>query len=108
MKILCTPPRAGKTTAAIQLAAKEDAYIVCIDHPSAWATKKQADEMGLTIRFPLTLSELLNKSVYKFQDQKYVIDNADLILQHLCGGRAIFASITALPKIPPWMKELMK
>jgi len=94
MKIISQPRRSGKTTAAIKLVAKHGAYIVVLDHRRAYLVAQQAEALGLHINFPLTLAELLNKSVHGFSRQKYIFDGADDMLQGLCGGQAIMATLT--------------
>lgn len=91
MKLICKPRRAGKTTEAIIRAAESGAYLIVKNRAEAQRISKQAEEMNLKIRFPVTFDELLKGQMQGSFVRNVVIDNADMLLQAICPGLEIEA-----------------
>ena len=89
---IALPRQRGKTTWAIKLAAKHNAYLVVPNQHAAYAAVDCAKEMGLDIRFPMTFAEFLDgrKSSGMAQNIGFVIDNVDLLVQHMAFYQPVF------------------
>lgn len=83
MNFIIRPRGFGKTTDLIRLAAQNDYYMVVHTQYEADRVFKQAKTMGLTIPFPITYDNFLEKRYAGSNIKGLVIDNADLLLQHL-------------------------
>jgi hypothetical protein len=90
---IALPRQRGKTTWAIMQAAHYNAYLVVPNQNAAYAAVEQAKSMGLDIRFPMTFAEFLDgrKSSGMVHDIGFVIDNIDLLIQHMTFHQPIFA-----------------
>lgn len=92
--------QSGKSTWAIRLAAKEDAVLVVANQNIAKHHISKAKELGLTIRQPILHRDFLSGFSSKMAGQsnvKYVIDDAEFILQQLAWpiGEVVGATMTA-------------
>lgn len=56
-EIIVRGRQGGKTTVLIRIAAETGCYIVCADHRRAWQVARQAEDLGLRVPFPLSVSE---------------------------------------------------
>jgi hypothetical protein len=89
VKFLIRGKMGGKTTEAIKLAAKTEAYLVVGTIQEARAAAMYADKMGTPIRFPVTYDELLQTGMRMSHVRNIVIDDADRFLQKICAGLTI-------------------
>jgi len=88
MKIFATGRRAGKTQVAIGWALEHDSYIVCHSKEEATRVFHLAQDQGVDIHFPITYDELLaNQSGRGVAS--IVIENVDMLLNKLSGGRPV-------------------
>ena len=99
MKLICTPPGGGKTTAMIRMSAEAVAngrivYIVCSSYPVAHKISKRAAKMALDIPFPLTFSEFIAREYRGVRIDGLLIDDADDLLQDMARIPVIAMSIT--------------
>lgn len=87
MQVIQNARQTGKTTKAIQLVADRNGYIVVKDGIEARRVFEQARDLGITINYPVTFSDILQAGIFfkgrKPEDKRVVIDNADLFLQQL-------------------------
>ena len=86
MQILLLEKGQGKTRALIELAAREDLYIVCDTPRRAAQIARDALDANLRINFPITWSEFLGHKFHASGIKGFVIDDADRLLTHLCIG----------------------
>lgn len=73
----------GKTTELIRRAADTGAYIVCTDRRRAWQIAQQAIAAGLTIQFPLTVSEWQERAYHPRGMPGLMFDDLDQILARM-------------------------
>lgn len=64
-------------------AREEVSYIVCIDQQEAYRISQRAQEMGLSIGFPITFDEFRKGEYYSRNIRNFFIDNADYLLRSL-------------------------
>lgn len=83
MRIIKTGRRGGKTTEIIKAADKSGGYIVCANHSECVRVAKQAQELKLSIPFPLTFDEFVSRRFHVPGVRKFHIDNADWLLQFI-------------------------
>lgn len=85
------PRQRGKTTWAIKMAAKHDAYMVVPFERDVLRVTKMAERMGLNIRHPLTIHEFLFRPRLEGMrdDIGYVFDDADLLIQAIARPRIV-------------------
>jgi len=97
--------KAGKTTFLIRKAAKEGGYIVCLSHQECWRVAEAAKDMNLNIAFPITFDDLIERKLHGGNCSPLHIDDADLLLKHLCdrAGTALgTTTFTADLDLDPW------
>jgi hypothetical protein len=80
MKVICRDTGKGKTKKLIELASKEDGYIVCLNHKEAYRISQQAIKMKKEIPFPLTFDEFLNGRFCAGNIKSFYIDDVDMLL----------------------------
>lgn len=78
----------GRTEQLIHLCAEaesqgEISYIICLDQPEARRIFQRADEMGVSIGFPITLREFLTHQYFSRNIKNFYIDNLDHLLRSL-------------------------
>lgn len=83
MKLDYAPRRSGKTTRVIKIASETGAYILTINRTEASRIVKMAEELGLQIRNPVSLEEMISSGMHTGFVKNLVIDNVDMILQRL-------------------------
>lgn len=83
MKIIIKPRRMGKTTELIKQSNKEWKYIVCHSQQEALRIQEQAQRIDIEIPLPITYQEFLKKQYYGRVIRGFLIDNADMLLQHI-------------------------
>lgn len=83
MKLVWRGRRAGKTYDAIKNAAETGSYILVPNRQQAIHVAGQAQEMGLNIRYPVTLQELQDARMSTGFVKNLTIDNLDEILHSL-------------------------
>lgn len=91
MKIIYKKRRAGKTTELINIAANGFYYIICTTTEEAGRVARQAEELGKDIPMPISFDEFVNKRFNPAGIKGFLIDNADLLLQHIAGQTKIEA-----------------
>jgi len=96
MKVITRVRRGGKTTELIKECAKEkgNACIVCLSRKEAERIFYQAEKMKLKIPFPITFDELMQKRYIDKRNQRFYIDNADLLLQSLISSLISMITLT--------------
>lgn len=85
MQFMIRGRQEGKTTEAIRLAAADFLYIVCADLDRVQHVQRMAQEMGLSIPFPLTFDEFVGARFYGRGITGFVIEDAETLLQRLAG-----------------------
>lgn len=87
--ILISGRQTGRTTELIRWAAEEQKYplgrmrfIVCMSQREAIRIFRVAEDMGLSIRFPVTWREMMEWNP-RFRDAEFGIDNLSLMLPQL-------------------------
>jgi hypothetical protein len=90
MQIVNKARAMGKTTEAIKKAHETGAYMICLDRQEALRLSKQAEDMNMPIRFPVTWEEFLHSGKLKGSHvRNVVIDNADEIFLRMFSGLKI-------------------
>lgn len=90
MKIIRADRGQGKTTELIKKSNEEWKYIICASKRRANNIVKIADEMGLDIPYPITISELPLSKGQKMDG--VLIDDIEDILQYLIGKRVDYVT----------------
>lgn len=67
--------------------------MVCQDRRAVSNTVQMANDMGMSIRFPITFYEFINKEYYGKNIKGFVIDDADVLIQHLTSIRVCAAAV---------------
>src|SRR3954471_17018905 len=88
MKVIYSPRKSSRTTRLIEMCAEKErlgelSYIVVENHRQAWAIAQKAQEMGLTIGFPITFYEFMRREWNGVHIKHFFIDNADHMLAAL-------------------------
>lgn len=88
-KLVVGGRQTGRTTELIKAAAESESdgevcYIVCHSQDEAYRISQLAQEMGLSIGFPLTYDEFLYRSYVGQNVDKIYIDNLQFMLRHIC------------------------
>ena len=83
MKYEFLSPGKGKSRKAIMQAAMTDAYIICCHRQDAIRLMKEAEELNLPIRFPITIDEYLRDRMMGSRVRNIVIDDLDRMLPAL-------------------------
>ena len=94
MRIIEFGRGAGKTYQLITKAAENNAYIVCRDRKEAERIFQAALDRGLDINFPITFEEFANKKYYGAGIKKFMIDDVDILLEHLSGVPISYCTYT--------------
>lgn len=74
--------RCGKTVELIRIAKAEDLYILCSNKRRAEGIYRQARDMGLEIRYPITASELPMRTQHV---REVLVDEMEDVLQMFIG-----------------------
>ncbi len=93
MKIIYTQRGGGKTTKLLEEARKLKGYnlIVCIDKKEAQRVWKEILLKKYKLPQPITFKEFIDEAYCGMNINSFLIDNADLFLQHLSRGVKIHA-----------------
>jgi hypothetical protein len=88
MKLVVGDRQSGRTTELIKAAAEDEAhglvsYIVCHSQEEAYRISQLAQQMKLSIGFPLTYDEFIHRSYYGTNIDKLYIDNLRMFLDHI-------------------------
>lgn len=91
-KLIVGDRQSGRTTDLIKAAAEEEAhgvvcYIVCHSQEECYRISQVAQQMELSIGFPITYDEFVHRSYAGHNIDKFYIDNL----------RAFFAHISNVP-----------
>lgn len=86
MKKLIEEKGSGKTTAVIEQAHETGAYIIVISDDEARRVAVLAEEMGKSIRYPVTIGEFLRGGMRGSRVKNIIIDNLDLMIRRICAG----------------------
>lgn len=81
MKIVVQGRQMGKTTKIIELAAKDDLYIVCPNRGMARNLFELAKQQGKAIRMPITWDEFITKKYYGEKIKGFAFDELGLSLR---------------------------
>jgi len=81
----------GRTERLIQRAAKDDLYIVCLNHAECTRLAARARQEGVNIHFPLTYDEFTQQRFSSRGIRGFLIDNADQLLELMGKGVPIIA-----------------
>jgi len=73
----------GKTTELIKQSAESGDYIICHSLNECSRIQFKAGEMGLNIPFPASYDEFINGNYYSKGIRGFLIDNVDMLLQHM-------------------------
>jgi hypothetical protein len=84
----------GKTTELIRQSAETGAYIVCTTHQNARRIARQAEDMELSIPFPLTATEWRSGAYYPRGVRGLLFDDLDRIVQYLSSVPVLGATWT--------------
>jgi predicted NBD/HSP70 family sugar kinase len=95
MKLIIRGRQGGKTTELIRLAAETGTYIVCTDQRRARQIAQQAQDMGLSIPFPMAAREWQERAYYPPGVRSVAFDDLDRIIQNMTGVPALAATWTA-------------
>lgn len=92
MRVIARRRGGGKTTELIKAcAANENGIIVCQNAVTAHHIKGMSEEMGLTIRMPITFHQFMLGDILAGSNLELYIDNVDLLLANIARGRSIGA-----------------
>lgn len=80
MKIIILERGKGKTTELVKISAKTQTYILTATKQNVKYICQIADDLGLNIPYPITVSEYLNG---KLKGSSILIDDADRVLQSI-------------------------
>lgn len=88
VQVIASGRKTSRTTRLIEMAAEFEAkhevcYIVCKNHEQAYRIAQKARELNLNIGFPLTYDEFLSEDYHGNNIKKFLIDNADHLLQYM-------------------------
>lgn len=78
----------GKTTTLIKKASANNLYIVCASKDRARSVSVLANELGLDIPYPISVSELPLKGYMK----EVLVDDVEAVLFAIIGRRVVGAS----------------
>ena len=96
MKVIARPRSSGRTDELIRLCVEADehevCYFVCHSQQEAYRVNQRAQEMGLSIRFPMTYEELpIHPGSFT---TCVVVDNAEMLIEHLIKRRVAAIVVT--------------
>lgn len=91
MRVIVSKPNSGKTDALIEIAGKEFAYIVVAGLWRAEAVHRRAQEMGVSIPFPLTHGEFIRGEFLGRGIRAFVIDDVDDLVRKMAGEVSVLA-----------------
>ena len=94
MIIMKMPRRAGKTYSLITIAAERGAWIVCRDKQEAVRIFQVSLNRELTIPFPLTFHEFVNKPYLGKNIKEMLIDDVDALLVYIAGTNITYCTYT--------------
>lgn len=83
MKILAWPRQSGRTSEIIKMCAEEGGYIITRSIEAAYKIREQARIMGLSIPFPLSYKEFVDKKYYPRGVEKFYIDDVEALLSYI-------------------------
>lgn len=86
--------QSGRTTRMIKKAAENNIYIVAANGSRAHFIYSMAREMGLSIPFPITVSELQQIKLFGRRDIREVyVDDADDVLERFIGVHVSYINL---------------
>lgn len=86
--------QSGRTTRMIKKAAENNIHIVVANGPRAHFIHSMAREMGLSIPFPITVSELKQIKLLGHRDIREVyVDDADDVLEQFIGVHVSYINL---------------
>jgi hypothetical protein len=88
-KLIIGERQSGRTTELIKATAADEAhghvsYIVCHSQEEAYRISQVAEKMELSIGFPLTYREFLDRQYSGKNIDKFYIDNLSMLLAYIC------------------------
>jgi hypothetical protein len=96
MKIISKKKGTGKTTELIKIAAADGGMIVCHNINECRRIQKQAIELELNIRFPITYFEFMDESFRGSQNHLFHIDNVEMFLSSITTHKIKTITITTI------------
>lgn len=90
----------GKTTRCIELAYKNDAYIVSRTHAHAIYTAGLARKMGISIHHPITYDEYFRGEFHNKNINGFVVDDVDELMSYLARGVPVIG-MSLYAMVPP-------
>ena len=94
MRIIELGRGAGKTYQLVTMAAENKGYIVCRDRVAAEMIFQQAMDRKLDIKFPITFEEFANGGYRSRGIREFMIDDVDILLEHLSGVPISYCTFT--------------
>lgn len=91
MKLIIKPRQSGKTSELIRMSEETNAYILTLNRGMAEYVSKMAAQQGYNILFPITLDEYMRSRLKGSHVTHILIDNADMVLQHIFSEATIDA-----------------
>lgn len=91
MRLIVKPRQSGKTSELIRMSEETNAYILTLNRGMAEYVSKMAEQQGYNILFPITLDEYMRSRLKGSHVTHILIDNADMILQHIFSEATIDA-----------------
>ena len=92
MKLIYKGRRQGKTYDMIKLASENEGYILCRTFKQAQHIYDLSKDMGLSIHFPITYSDLPLKKGQRIDS--VLIDDAEVFIEKSVGNKVSAISIT--------------
>ena len=83
MKIMLGGKNSGKTTKLVKVSAREKIHIICSNFQRKFNILDVAKKLKLDIPEPITLCEVVNNKLIGINDQRILIDDAEIILTRL-------------------------
>jgi Cdc6-like AAA superfamily ATPase len=103
IRLIAGRRQTGRTTTLIELCAEKEAagevsYIVVANHQQAYAIAQKAQEMGLSIGFPLTYTEFIERRWAGNHIKHFFIDNVEHFLSGLAAPVNVEAVVFEIPE----------
>lgn len=85
MKVIYKPRQSGKTMDLIRMSANTDKVIVCSNQTNRENIQNKAEILGLNIPEPITYSQFVQGEYRSKKISKFLIDDAEYLLEILGG-----------------------
>ena len=91
MEIIVRGRMGGKTVEAIKIAARNNYTLVCYSVNEVKRVQKIAEDLGVKIPQPIMFGDFINHGPQTRGIKGFIIDNADMLLERMAGGKPIRA-----------------